>query len=48
VTDAARRSRRFGWTALAAWALFGLAIEGAHGFKLGVYLKTTSGTRCCA
>jgi hypothetical protein len=38
VTDELRRCRRFGWTLLAAWASFGLAIEAAHGFKLGAYL----------
>jgi hypothetical protein len=38
VSDEARRCRRFAWTALAAWALFGLAIEAAHGFKLAAYL----------
>jgi hypothetical protein len=38
MTEEARRCRRFGWTALALWALFGLAIEAAHGFKLAVYL----------
>ena len=36
--DEARRCRRFGWTALAAWSLFGLALEAAHGFKLAVFL----------
>jgi hypothetical protein len=38
VTDEVRRCRRFAWTSLAAWALFGLAIEAAHGFKLASYL----------
>jgi len=38
VNDEIRRCRRFGWTSLTAWALFGLAIEAAHGFKLGAYL----------
>ena len=38
MNDEIRRCRRFGWTSLAAWALFGLAIEAAHGFKLGAYL----------
>jgi hypothetical protein len=38
VNDEARRCRRFAWTSLAAWALFGLAIEAAHGFKLAAYL----------
>ena len=33
-----RRCLRFGWTSLALWALFGLALEGAHGFKLAAYL----------
>jgi hypothetical protein len=34
----AGRCRRFGWTSLAAWSLFGLALEAAHGFKLSVFL----------
>jgi Na+-driven multidrug efflux pump len=34
----ARRCRRFGWTALAAWSLFGLVLEAAYGFKLSVFL----------
>jgi hypothetical protein len=38
VNDEARRCWRFGWTSLAAWALFGLALETAHGFKLAAYL----------
>jgi len=38
VNDEARRCRRFAWTSLAAWALFGLALEAAHGFKLAAYL----------
>jgi hypothetical protein len=33
-----RRCSRFGWTSLAAWALFGLVLETAHGFKLAIYL----------
>lgn len=33
-----RTCRRFGWTALLAWALFGLALEAMHGFKVGAYL----------
>lgn len=32
------RSRRFGWTSLCAWILFGLALELAHGFKASAYL----------
>jgi len=36
--DEARRCRRFGWTWLAVWSLFGLALEAAHGFKLGAFL----------
>jgi hypothetical protein len=34
----AGRSRRFAWTSLVAWVLFGLALEAAHGFKLSAYL----------
>lgn len=38
--DEARRRacRRFGWTALLGWALFGLALEAMHGFKVAAYL----------
>jgi hypothetical protein len=32
------RSRRFGWAALLGWAIFGLGLEAAHGFKMSVYL----------
>ena len=32
------RARRFGWTGLLVWAALGLALEGAHGFKLDAYL----------
>jgi hypothetical protein len=32
------RSRRFAWTSLFAWALFGLGLEVAHGFKMAAYL----------
>jgi hypothetical protein len=38
VSDETRRCARFGWTSLALWALFGLALEAAHGFKLAAYL----------
>lgn len=33
-----RACRRFGWTALLGWALFGLALEAMHGWKVGPYL----------
>lgn len=33
-----RACRRFGWTSLLGWALFGLALEAMHGFKIGAYL----------
>jgi hypothetical protein len=36
--EEARRCRRFGWTTLAGWSLFGLALEAAHGFKLSLFL----------
>jgi hypothetical protein len=32
------RARRFGWTSLTLWALLGLALEAAHGWKLSSYL----------
>ena len=31
-------ARRFGWSALLVWALLGLGLELAHGFKLAPYL----------
>ena len=31
-------SRRFGFSSLLAWALFGTALEAMHGFKVGPYL----------
>src|ERR1700759_4031029 len=33
-----RQSARFGWTSLLLWSTFGLLLEAAHGFKLGLYL----------
>ena len=33
-----RASLRFGWTALFAWALAGVGLETAHGFKWAPYL----------
>ena len=38
ITIERRRARRFGWSWLTAWILFGLALEAAHGFKLSAYL----------
>jgi hypothetical protein len=40
MTDLAEpaRSRRFAWSSLFVWVLFGLALEAAHGFKLSAYL----------
>jgi len=32
------RMRRFGWWSLLCWALLGLCLEAAHGFKLSAYL----------
>jgi hypothetical protein len=32
------RSRRFAWTSLGFWVLFGLVLEAAHGFKASAYL----------
>lgn len=34
----AQRARRFGWWSLLLWALLGLCLEAAHGFKLSAYL----------
>jgi len=36
--DERRRARRFGWTALVAWACLGLALETMHGLKVSAYL----------
>lgn len=33
-----RAARRFGWTSLLGWALFGLGLETMHGWKIGAYL----------
>lgn len=33
-----KRCRRFGWSALFCWAVFGLGLEAMHGFKLSAYL----------
>jgi hypothetical protein len=33
-----QRSRRFAWTSLFVWILFGLGLEVAHGFKASAYL----------
>jgi hypothetical protein len=32
------RARRFGWAWLLLWVVLGLALEGAHGFKVSAYL----------
>jgi hypothetical protein len=32
------RARRVGWSSLCAWATLGLALEGAHAFKISGYL----------
>jgi hypothetical protein len=32
------RCRRFGWSALLCWAVFGLGLEAMHGFKFSAYL----------
>ena len=36
--DRAARAKQFGWWALSAWAVFGLALEAMHGFKVAGYL----------
>jgi nitrate reductase NapE component len=33
-----QRARRFGWASLLLWVVLGLALEGAHGFKVSAYL----------
>ena len=33
-----RSCRRFGWSALGGWAVFGLGLEALHGFKVSAYL----------
>lgn len=37
-TTLARLHRRYGWTALLFWLLFGVALEALHGFKVSDYL----------
>ena len=34
-----RLHRRYGWTALLLWLLFGVALEALHGFKVSAYLQ---------
>jgi hypothetical protein len=41
----ARRHLRFGWYALAAFSLLGVALELAHAFKVGYYLDVDSEMR---
>jgi hypothetical protein len=41
----ARRHLRFGWSALAVFALLGVGLELAHAFKLGFYLDVGSEMR---
>lgn len=36
--DELTTSRRFGFSSLLIWALFGTALEAMHGFKVGPYL----------
>lgn len=36
---------RIGWWSLAVFGLLGLILEGLHGFKVGVYLDVSNGTR---
>jgi len=38
MSEIEKSARRFGWTALFAYALIGTALEAAHGFKLAAYL----------
>lgn len=38
MTDEPSRCRRFAWTSLLGWVLFGVALEAAHGFKVSAYL----------
>jgi hypothetical protein len=40
-------ARRFGWTSLLIWALVGLALESAHGFKLSSYLDDALTRELC-
>ncbi len=43
--DYARRHLRFGWAALFFFAVFGIALETLHGFKIRAYLDTSNETR---
>ena len=38
MSDESTRCRRFAWTSLVGWVLFGVALEAAHGFKVSAYL----------
>ncbi len=40
-------TRRVGWTALAAWASIGAALEAAHGLKLSSYLDDALTRELC-
>ena len=40
-------ARRVGWTSLLGWAVVGLALEGAHGFKLSSYLDDALTRELC-
>jgi hypothetical protein len=43
--DLVRRNLRFGWWLLFGWAAVGLALEGLHGLKAGLYLDVGNETR---
>ena len=40
-------ARRVGWTSLFGWACVGVALEGAHGFKLSSYLDDALTRELC-
>ena len=41
----ARRHLKIGWLAIAVFSMMGIALEAAHGFKLGLYLDVGNETR---
>jgi hypothetical protein len=43
--DVARLHLRVGWWSLLAFLSIGIALEGMHGFKLGLYLDVSNETR---
>jgi hypothetical protein len=45
IDTVSRRHLRIGWWGLLAFATLGLALEGLHGLKVGIYLDVSNETR---